>query len=70
MSYAATTAVIFAFVAIMHGWRIYEGWTVQIGPHFISVTASWVALVVAALLATWGFTTISKRSITPWPPMA
>jgi len=23
MSYAAVTALIFAFVAIMHGWRIY-----------------------------------------------
>jgi len=32
MSYAVVTAVIFAFVAIMHGWRIYKQWTVQIGP--------------------------------------
>ena len=55
MAYAVITALIFALVAIMHGWRIYEGWTVQIGPHSISVTVSWVALVVAALLAIWGF---------------
>jgi hypothetical protein len=39
----------------MHGYRIYEGWTVQIGPHSISMTVSWVALVVAVLLAIWGF---------------
>ena len=56
MAYAVITALIFALVAIMHGWRIYEGWTVQIGPHSISMTVSWVALVVAALLAIWGFT--------------
>jgi uncharacterized membrane protein YecN with MAPEG domain len=55
MAYAVITALIFALVAIMHGWRIYEGWTVQIGPHSISMTVSWVALVVAALLAIWGF---------------
>jgi hypothetical protein len=54
MAYAVITALIFALVAIMHGWRIYEGWTVQIGPHSISMTVSWVALVVAALLAIWG----------------
>lgn len=56
MAYAVITALIFALVAIMHGWRIYEGWTVQIGPHSISMTVSWVALVAAALLAIWGFT--------------
>jgi hypothetical protein len=55
MAYAVITALIFALVAIMHGWRIYEGWTVHIGPHSISMTVSWVALVVAALLAIWGF---------------
>ena len=38
MSYAVVTAVIFAFVAIMHGWRIYKQWEVQIGPHFVSMT--------------------------------
>jgi hypothetical protein len=70
MSYAFITAIIFALVAITHGWRIYEEWPMQIGPHSISMTASWIVLVVAALLATWGFTTIRRRSITPWPPMA
>ena len=58
MSYAVVTALIFAFVAIMHGWRIYKQWTVQIGPHSISMNVSWVGLVVAALLAIWGFSLI------------
>ena len=55
MSYALITALIFGIFAILHGWRIYQGWTVQLGPHSISMTVSWVALVVAALLAIWGF---------------
>ena len=55
MSYVAVTAVLFAFVAILHGWRIFKGWTVQIGPHSVSMTVSWIGLVVAILLAIWGF---------------
>jgi hypothetical protein len=35
MSYAVVTALIFALVAIVHGYRIYEEWPVQIGPHSI-----------------------------------
>ena len=55
MSYVVLTAVLVAFVAIMHGWRIYKDWEVRIGPHFVSMTVSWIGLVVAALLAVWGF---------------
>ena len=52
---AVVTALIFAWVAIVHGWRIFKGWTVQIGPHSVSITVSWIGLVVSALLAIWGF---------------
>jgi len=55
LSYAILTALLFTFVAIMHAWRIYNRWTVQIGPHSISMNVSWIGLVVAALLAIWGF---------------
>jgi hypothetical protein len=55
MPYALITALIFTLVAILHGWRIFKGWAVQIGPHSVSMTVSWVGLVVAALLAIWGF---------------
>jgi len=55
MPYALITALIFALVAILHGWRIFKGWTGQIGPHSVSMTVSWLGLVVAALLAIWGF---------------
>jgi hypothetical protein len=55
MSYALITALIFALVAIMHGWRIYNRWPVTFGPHSISMNVSWVGLVVATMLAIWGF---------------
>ena len=55
MPYALISALIFALVAILHGWRIFKGWNVQIGPHSVSMTVSWIGLVVAALLAIWGF---------------
>ena len=55
MSYALITALIVTLVAIVHGWRIYNRWAVQIGPHSISINVSWAGLVVAALLAIWGF---------------
>ena len=63
MSYAIITALIFALVAIVHGYRIYEGWPVQIGPHSISMTVSWVTLVVSALLAIWGFSDLGLYAL-------
>jgi uncharacterized membrane protein YecN with MAPEG domain len=54
-SYAIVSALIFALVAIMHVVRLVNRWTVQIGPYNVSMNVSWVALVVAALLAIWGF---------------
>jgi hypothetical protein len=54
-SYAIVSALIFALVAIMHVVRLVNRWPVQIGPHNVSMNVSWAALVVSALLATWGF---------------
>ena len=59
MPYALIAALIFTLVATLHGLRIIKGWTVQIGPHSVSMTVSWVGLVVAALLAIWGFSLMS-----------
>jgi hypothetical protein len=54
--YAAVSALIFALVALAHLVRIFKRWTVEIGPYDVSMSVSWVGLVVAALLAIWGFT--------------
>jgi uncharacterized membrane protein YecN with MAPEG domain len=54
-SYAIVSALIFAVVAIMHVVRLINQWPVAIGPYNVSMNVSWVALVVAALIAIWGF---------------
>jgi hypothetical protein len=54
-SYVAVSALIFAVVAIMHVVRLINRWTVVIGPYNVSMNVSWVGLVVAALIAIWGF---------------
>jgi hypothetical protein len=53
--YAAVSALIFSLVALAHVVRIIKRWKVQIGPHSVSMSVSWVGLVVAALIAIWGF---------------
>ena len=50
-SYAIVSALIFAVVAIMHVVRLINQWPVAIGPYNVSMNVSWVALVVAALIA-------------------
>ena len=54
-SYAVVSALIFAVVAIAHVVRLIKGWKVEIGPYNVSMNVSWVAVVVAALIAIWGF---------------
>ena len=53
--YAAVSALIFSLVALVHVVRIIRRWKVQIGPLSVSMTVSWVGLVVATLIAIWGF---------------
>ena len=57
--YAGVTALIFAIVAIVHLLRLVKGWSVQIGPHSIAMSVSWLGLVVSGLLAIWGFMQLS-----------
>lgn len=53
--YATVSALIFALVAIAHLVRLIRQWTVQIGPAVIPMSISWLGLIVAGLLAAWGF---------------
>jgi len=54
-AYAIVSALIFALVAIAHLVRIIQKWTVLIGPASVPMWVSWFGLIVAALLAAWGF---------------
>ena len=48
-------------MALAHVVRIIKRWKVQIGPLSVSMAVSWVSLVVATLIAIWGF--IVHRSL-------
>jgi hypothetical protein len=53
--YAPASALIFALVAIAHLVRLVKQWTVQIGSVSVPTSVSWIGLIIAALLAIWGF---------------
>jgi hypothetical protein len=59
-SYVAISALIFALVAVGHLVRIVQGWAVQIGPHDIPMSLSWIGLVVTTALAVWGATILRR----------
>jgi hypothetical protein len=59
MYYAVVTAIIFALVALAHIVRIIKQWEMQIGPLSVPMSMSWIGLVVAALIAIWGFMQLS-----------
>jgi hypothetical protein len=54
-AYAAVSALIFTIVAVMLLMRIINRWSVAIGPYNVSMNVSWAGVIVAALLAIWGF---------------
>ena len=54
-TYVAISALIFAVVAIGHLIRLLKRWTVQIGPLSLPMSASWVGLIITAVLSVWGF---------------
>jgi hypothetical protein len=54
-AYATLSALLFAIVAIAHLMRIIKQWAVQIGPTSVPMSVSWAGLIIAALLAIWGF---------------
>lgn len=46
-------AAIFAIIALLHVYRLFTHFQVTLGSHEVSTTLSYVAIVVAAVLA-WG----------------
>jgi len=54
-AYNTITAVLFLVVALLHLLRIIFGWPAQIGDVSIPLWVSWLALVVTAALAYFGF---------------
>lgn len=54
-SYCITSAIVFAFVALMHAWRFVLNLPMQIGVWNVPRSLSGVAAIGAALLAVWAF---------------
>jgi hypothetical protein len=54
-NYSLLSAFIFTLVAVLQLVRALKGWPVTIGTISIPLWASWVACVVAAILAWLGF---------------
>lgn len=55
MNYVTVSALVFAVVAIVHLIRLAKRWPVHIGSFSVPMSVSWVGLLVASLIAIWGF---------------
>lgn len=60
MSYSRLASAIFAVVALLQFVRAVTGWSVAVGGTAIPLGASWIACVVASVLA-WLGLTASRR---------
>ena len=54
-SYFFVTAVVFSVIGLLHLLRIVVGWEAIAGGWSIPMWLSWVAMIVAAVLAVQGF---------------
>jgi hypothetical protein len=54
-NYSRLAGLIFAIVAVLHLARALSGWPLNVGTISIPLWASWVACVVAAVLAWAGY---------------
>ena len=59
-TYITITTAVFALIAILHLARIVYGWEAMIGGVEIPMWASWLAVLVAGILALKGWKKIAK----------
>ncbi|HLF55675.1 MAG TPA: hypothetical protein VI942_02400 [Thermoanaerobaculia bacterium] len=60
-SYAMTSGVVFALIAVAQTLRAAQALPIQVGPFNIPVWASWIAAAVAGTLSVWAFRTARSR---------
>ena len=58
--YLIVSALMFAFVAIVHLIRFVLGWTAQVGTFSVPLWMSLLTVVICGLVALWGLT-LSRR---------
>jgi hypothetical protein len=61
-AYLLVAASIFSLVCLLHLARIVFGWSVVIGSWSVPMWLSWVGLVVAGVLAYFGFSLAAQSS--------
>jgi len=54
-NYTRVSALVFTIVAVLQGWRAASGFPIVIDGWMLPVAGSWVACIVAAALAIWGW---------------
>lgn len=54
-AYNRVSGVVFALIALGHGWRAIRALPAEVGTTVVPVSVSWVAVVVAGALAVWAF---------------
>lgn len=57
--FTLTAAMLFALAVLVHAYRLYKQAPINVGSHDIPIWASYVGIVVAAVLA-WGLYRESK----------
>lgn len=55
-NFSILAAVIFTIVAVLQFIRAFSGWELTIGTTVVPIWVSWIAALVAAILAWLGFT--------------
>lgn len=60
-TYLQTVATIFMVIAIVHAFRLLNGWHIQISNTVIPLWVSWVGMVAGATLAYYGFKFADKN---------
>jgi hypothetical protein len=58
-NYLLISAMIFAFMGLLHLVRVITHWSVQIGAVTFPLWGSWLALLLAAVLCVWAFRLMS-----------
>jgi hypothetical protein len=54
-AYHIISGILFGLVALAHLVRIINQWELTLGPWSPPMTASWIGLIVTAVLSVWSF---------------
>ena len=56
--YHIITGILFGIVALVHLFRLINQWPLTLGPWSVSMSISWIGLIVTGCLCIWSFSLI------------